>query len=352
VLLGRMKTYSRQINAIYRGGGYNHRMNSRQRFQETMLLGRPDHPPLFDEGQRQEVLEAWRQQGMPGGALLSELVAIDERDEIEPDLYPSPDLEPWPTKMAALRALEGALNPDDPARLPEDWEACVRGWRDRQQTVMLRVHRGFFQSIGVHDWRRFYQMMFLVKDDPRLVHKMLEIQGDFNARMAERVLQDVQVEAALFDEPIGDNNGPLISPRTYRELVLPTYQPVIQVLHRYNVRTIILRAYANIYPLIPDLLKAGINCLWVVEVRALAIDYLRLRSEFGRDLRLIGGLDLDVLRGDQESIRRELEEKVPLLLEQGGYAPLLDGRVRQEITWANYCYYRELLERLCSSASH
>jgi hypothetical protein len=323
-------------------------MNSRQRFLETMQSGQPDQPPLFDEGQREEVLETWRLQGMPEGATLSDLFAIDERDEIELDLYPSPDLEPWPTTLEALDALEDALNPDDPARFPEDCAAQVRSWENHEQAVMMRVHHGFFQSIGINDWRQFYQMMFLLKDEPHVVRKMLEIQGEFNARMAERVLQDVQVDAAIFSEPIGDNNGPLISPRTYRELVLPTYQPVIQVLHRYHVRTIILRAYANIYPLIPDLLAAGINCLWAVEVRAPAMDYRRLRNEFGLDLRLIGGLDLDVLRGDQESIRRELEEKVPLLLEQGGYAPLLDGRVRENVRWENYFYYRELLERLCT----
>jgi len=142
-----------------------------------MQSGQPDRPPLFDEGQREEVLAAWRHQGMPDGATLAELFAIDERDEIEPDLYPSTDLQSWPTKLDALGALEIALNPDDPARLPEDWDARVRAWRDRQQTVMLRVHRGFFQSIGIQDWRRFYQMMFLVKDEPRLVRGMLEIQG-------------------------------------------------------------------------------------------------------------------------------------------------------------------------------
>ena len=323
-------------------------MNSKQRFLETMISGQPDRPPLFDEGQREEVLEGWRLQGMPGNTALSELFAIDEREEIEPDLYPSHDIDPWPTSMKSLGALEAALNPDDPARLPGNWETCVRGWRSCQHTLMLRVHRGCFESIGIYDWRRFYQMMFLFKDEPNLVRRMLEIQGEFNARIAERVLRDVQVDAAIFSEPIGDNNGPLISPRTYRELVLPTYQPVLEVLRRHNVRTIILRAYANVYPLIPDLLKAGINCLWAVEVRAPAIDYPRLRAEFGRDLRLIGGLDLDVLREGRDAIRQELEAKLPPLLAQGGYAPLLDGRVRQDVPWENYCDYRELLQRLCA----
>lgn len=323
-------------------------MNSKQRFLATMQSGLADRPPLFDEGQREEVLEAWLHQGMPAAASLADLFIIDTRDEIEPDLYPSPDLDPWPATMETISTLERALNPDDPTRLPEDWQVRVQGWRERQQTVMLRVHRGFFQSIGVYDWKRFYQTMFMVKDEPRLVRRMLEIQGEFNARVAERVLKDVEVDAAIFGEPIGDNHGPLISPRTYRELVLPTYRPVLEVLRRYKVQTIILRAYANVYPLIPDLLAAGFNCLWAVEVRASAMDYLRLRAEFGRDLRLIGGIDLDVLHEGREAIRRELEEKVPPLLAQGGYAPLLDGRVRQDVTWENYCFYRELLERLCA----
>jgi hypothetical protein len=41
------------------------------------------------------------------------------------------------------------------------------------------------------------------------------------------------------------------------------------------------------------------------------MDYRSLRKEFGRDLRLIGGIDLDALRQNKAGIRREIEEKVP-----------------------------------------
>ena len=77
-----------------------------------------------------------------------------------------------------------------------------------------------------------------------------------------------------------------------------------------------------------------------------AMDYRSIRKEFGRDLRLIGGIDLDVLREGKEAIRREVEEKVPALLEQGGYVPLADGRVRADIPFENYIYYRKLLEKV------
>jgi hypothetical protein len=76
------------------------------------------------------------------------------------------------------------------------------------------------------------------------------------------------------------------------------------------------------------------------------MDYLSLRSEFGRELRLIGGIDLDVLRQDEGAIRRELEKVVPPLLADGGYIPMVDGRVREYIPLANYLYYRRLLEEM------
>ena len=63
---------------------------------------------------------------------------------------------------------------------------------------------------------------------------------------------------------------------------------------------------------------------------------------------MIGGIDLDVLHRDKDSIRREIHEKVPLLLEDGGYIPLADGRVREDVPFENYVYYRQLLKEATS----
>jgi hypothetical protein len=63
-------------------------------------------------------------------------------------------------------------------------------------------------------------------------------------------------------------------------------------------------------------------------------------------LRLIGGIDLDALRRDKEAIRREVEEKVPPLLADGGYISMADGRVRADVPFENYVYYRKLLEKV------
>jgi Uroporphyrinogen decarboxylase (URO-D) len=330
---------------------YNYFVDSRQRFLETMCLGAPDRPPLFAEGLRDEVLDAWRKQGMSRHSSLFDLFVMDERQEIEPDLWPSPYPRKWPSSLEEVEKLKRGLNATDPKRLPENWPRMLKNLPVGKQVRMLYVHHGFFESVGVEGWERFNELMFLLKDDPVLVQHMLEIQGAFNAQMAERLLQKVSVEAAIFSEPIGGNHGPLISPRMYRDLVLPSYRPILDVLHRHEIQTIIIRTYANIRALIPAILEAGFNCLWAVEVFGEAMDYRNLRAEFGADLRLIGGIDLDMLREDKETIRRELSEKLPPLLAQGGYAPLADGRVRPDVPWENYSYYRSLLQSMVGARS-
>jgi uroporphyrinogen decarboxylase len=211
---------------------------------------------------------------------------------------------------------------------------------------MLRVHRGFFLSMGVHDWNRFEDVARLTIEDPPFVREIMKIQGEFAARMTERVLQEVEIDAAVFTEPIGGNDRPLISPRMYEDFVLNNHDPLLAVLKRHRVQTIVYRTFANSRLLIPSVLKRGFNCLWACEVNIDEMDYRDLRLEFGRDLGLIGGIDLDVLRRDKDAIRREIEAKVPPLLEDGGYIPLADGRVREDVPFENYTYYRRLLERI------
>ena len=321
-------------------------MTSRKRFLRTMRFDKPDRTPYFEEGIRKNVIRAWRRQGLPKNTDISEMFPSDRREEIEVDLEPGPKLKKWPASRNELDVLKKSLDPQDPRRLPQKWSRRVRDWQTRDHMLMLRVHRGFFLSMGVYGWDRFSEVIRLLIKDPDFVHEALAIQGEFAARMAERVLAEVEVDAAVFSEPIGGNDRPLLSPQMYEEFVLTSYQPVLDVLNRYGIETIILRTFANARILIPSILKWGFNCLWACEVNIEAMDYRDLRGEFGPKLRLIGGIDLDALRRDKAAIRREVEEKVPPLLAAGGYVPLADGRVRADVPFENYVYYRKLLEKV------
>jgi hypothetical protein len=311
-----------------------------------MSYGRPDQVPLFVEGIRKDVINGWQLEGMPADKSLSELVTYDGRVEITPEVEPRPRPKKWPTESAELQVFEQSLDPEDQGRLPEEWADCVRDWSSQENTTMLRVHRGLYQTLGVAGWQGFTDVNYLLMDDSRLIHDTLEIQANFAARLMQKVLSEVEIDAAVFSEPISDNNGPLISPKMFEEFGFTSYQPLLDVLQRNDVETIVFRTYANARILVPVVLKWGFNCLWACEENLGAMDYGVIRREFGRELRLIGGIDVDALRQDKEMIRREVMEKVPPLLSEGGYIPLADGRIRANVPYENYVYYRSLLEKV------
>lgn len=308
-----------------------------------MNFNTPDRVPLFQEGIRDEVLEVWHAQGLPGNADLKDVFPYDQFEEIEPDLDPWPAMDHWFNHPSGLKEFSQRLNSDDPRRLPSNWREQVHAWQDRQHVLWFRAHRGFFLTMGVEGWQSFTEAMHMLVDHPKVVHDIMGIQAEFAARLAERILKDVQVDGVIFNEPIAGNFGPLISPDMYQEFVLQSYKPVLDVLERHQVQTMIMRTYANPRSLLPVIFKSGFNCLWACECNPEAMDYLNLRSELGHRVRLIGGIDTDVLRLGKEAIHREIMEKVPPLLAGGGFVPLADGRVRDNIPFENYVYYRRLL---------
>jgi hypothetical protein len=321
-------------------------MNSRERFHLTMQYDKPDRVPYFEEGIRDDVWAAWQKQGLASPADLSGRFSTDMRDEFALNIDPQPYPRRWPETLHDLGKYRQRIKLDDPRRFPADWlEQTVR-LKERSHVLMLEVHHGFFLTMGVGNWDRFYEVIRQLKDEPALVHAVLDLHGELSARMTERWLQHTNVDAILLSEPIGGMNGPIIAPWTYKEFVLASYRPVLEVVRRYGVQILILRTYANARILIPELLQFGFNCLWACECESGAMDYRQIRKEFGRELRLIGGIDLDALRFGKAAIQREIEEKVPPLLESGGYIPLADGRVRADVPLENYLYYRQLLEKV------
>jgi len=320
-------------------------MNNRQRFYETLHYGNPDRTPYFEEGIRSETLETWRAQGMSPNIDPLHLFPSDGREEIKLDIEPNPDFEFFPTTDKELDLLQKHYNPGDKTRLPENWNPDkLKGHED---VLMVRVHEGLFLAMGVENGVTFTRLMYQLADQPDFVRTYMRILGDFAAELAESVLKEAAFDAMVFSEPIGDNNGALISPRMYEEFVLPSYEPLLNLASRYGVKTIICRTYASMKVLIPSLLKWGIDTLWACEVEQTVMNYTALRREFGKDLKLIGGIDLDALREGKDAIRRAMDEIAPLVVD-GGFIPLADGRVRPDVPYDHYAFYRELLREITS----
>jgi len=73
------------------------------------------------------------------------------------------------------------------------------------------------------------------------------------------------------------------------------------------------------------------------------MDVLKVRAEYGRDLRMWYGVDKRALVKGPKTIDAELARVAPLVKE-GGYIPGTDHSIPPDVSFANYCYYMEKLQ--------
>jgi len=327
-------------------------MNARERFREALRFGNPDRVPYYDHEIREDVVSRWRREGLPAEVRVERFFDLDRWDLLTTRDEPSLNVRPVPEFEGRLKGcddferLKAAYDPHTPGRYPAEWGDMVRAWTDRDFPVGLTAWRGMFLSLAVGDWHSLSDVLLGVYDHPRLMQEMMEHVTRFLLSLLEKALSEIVWDFALLPEPIASCHGPLIGPDTYRRYVLPGLRRVVDRLRRAGIEVLVLETHGAVEPLIPVILEAGVNTLWIGSARAAGVDYRELRRRFGKDLRLIGGLDVRVLEKDRKSIAHEVLCVAPPLLEQGGYVPMVDERVRSHISFAHYTYYRQLIRDL------
>lgn len=222
--------------------------------------------------------------------------------------------------------------------------------RLRQQGRVVYVDAsggGLLQMLGVGDWDSLQSACFALIQRPQMVEDLLERTTDFYCICLERVLAKVALDYASFYEPIASNTAPVVSPAMFERFAIPGYRKVIALLKRHHVPLRILcTTGGDLTSLLPSLIDAGINGLWISNIRGAGMQYTKLRRRFGSDIALIGGIDATALAHDEATIQKTVEETVPDLLESGHYLPCLDDRPRSNISFAHYSFYRRILEEV------
>ena len=157
----------------------------------------------------------------------------------------------------------------------------------------------------------------------------------------EKTLGDgVRPEAAMMWEDMCYSGGPLLSPRIFREVLVPHYRRITATLNRFGVDIVILDCDGKIDALLPLWLDAGVNTMFPIEVGKWQADPVAFRRQYGRDLRMVGGVDKHVLASTRDAIRREVDRLAPLV-EEGGYIPTPDHRVPPDVSLDNYLFFLE-----------
>lgn len=129
------------------------------------------------------------------------------------------------------------------------------------------------------------------------------------------------VDIVHMEGDLGQQSGPMFSPRVFRQIYKPRLRRVIDVIKRKSKAKFFLHSCGSVYWAIPDLIDVGVDILNPVQVNAVDMDSARLKREFGQDLVFWGGGSDPVLLqyGTPEQIVDEVKRRIDDFAPGGGF---------------------------------
>ncbi len=187
------------------------------------------------------------------------------------------------------------------------------------------------------------ELLYMVYDNPDLIHACMQTWLTRADAVVARHQHAVTIDEIFLAEDICFNHGPLISPDMIREFLFPYYQQLIastrrRQLDRARPLFIQIDTDGNSLPVIDVYREIGMNYMSPFEV-ASGCDVVAVGADYP-DLLMRGGIDKRILARDKEAIDREMDRILPVLFRRGGYIPVCDHGVPEEVSFENYCHFR------------
>ncbi len=231
---------------------------------------------------------------------------------------------------------------DDPVRVPlaVDVEVARRA-RDEHQSISMSF-TGFYGQL--RHWMGMENLSYAFYDDPDMVHDMVTHWAELCARQIEQLPKDIPIDRVNWWEDMASKNGPLVSPKVFREFLQPGYRRVMAAAKARGCVLGQVDCDGNPHDIVANWLEEGVNIMFPIEIGAGA-DPVAWREEFGKAVLLRGGINKRAVAEGGKATDAELERVRPLL-EQGGCVPHLDHLVPPDVSYANYCEYLEKKRKL------
>lgn len=149
---------------------------------------------------------------------------------------------------------------------------------------------------------------------PALVHALLEARTEWCLAMFRRAVS-LGAEVLVLGDDAGHNEGPMVSPRMWREFVLPHHRRIVEEMDV----PVIWHSDGNVQALLPMGIEAGFVGFHGLEPAA-GNDLAAVKRQFGRDLVLLGNVDVRVLCEDNPTaVRAEVARCIDQGAPGGGY---------------------------------
>ncbi len=210
----------------------------------------------------------------------------------------------------------------DPARYAGLADEVTRLHRDTDYAIIaMPAFNGVWErAFALRGLGRLLEDLLL---DADFVHALMRKITDLTKACLGKFLEIVGPYAHIIrlGDDLGAQNGPLMSPATYRSLIKPYQKEVMTFIKERTAAKIWYHSCGDIYPLLPDIVDAGADLLNPVQVSARQMDPSHLKAEFGDRLCFCGAIDSQHVlpHGSVEDVKHEVERRILELAPGGGY---------------------------------
>ncbi|TWU40510.1 uroporphyrinogen decarboxylase family protein [Novipirellula artificiosorum] len=178
-----------------------------------------------------------------------------------------------------------------------------------------------FFGLGTGD---FSAWMMTLATEPDYVDELLGKLTDLWITNLSRFADAVQDRVPILQicDDFGMQHAPFLSPKMFRERIMPFYQRGIRWIHENTEMKVLLHSDGALRTLIPSLIEMGVDILNPVQTSADGMDGAELKAEFGSQLVFWGG-SLDCQHtlpfGTIDEVVAEVTKHVSAFAAGGGY---------------------------------
>jgi hypothetical protein len=251
--------------------------------------------------------------------------------------YLDPNLPGWVAPWTA---------DSQPARYSPLWSQIARQLNQREHVASFMG--GSLYGLP-RDWMGLQNWSMLAYDDPVLYEDIIAYLCDYFIALYRPILARVEFDIAFFFEDCCGSNGPMLPPAIYQKHYDRYYRKLIDTYRRAGVRYMLLDSDGRVDKLIPCWLDSGFDILSPVEVGKWQADPRQLRAQYGKRLRMMGGVDKHIIPQGEEAIRNHLEPLREVAAE-GGYIPLPDHRIPPTTSFDQFKTYVRVFKEVFNGA--
>ncbi|UCB46833.1 MAG: hypothetical protein JSV25_05275 [Spirochaetota bacterium] len=170
--------------------------------------------------------------------------------------------------------------------------------------------------------RGYEQFLIDLKMNPKFVSALLSKILEINIKGTTRFLDTVgkYIQVIRTSDDLATQNGLMMSPQTYRELIKPVYNTFFKLIKSKTQAKIFYHSCGDVRDLLVDLIDIGVDIINPVQVSAMG-NTAELKTKYGEKLIFWGGIDTQRVlpRGTEKEVQDEVKQRIHDLGPGGGY---------------------------------